>query len=165
MLINSYKFLNALLQLIPESSDLSHACTWEIGLLWLHVTPTAPDTPQTSMTVRKPHGSTGTLWGVSPSTLHPHSHPLWVPPASPSPVPREAAWAGAVEQQGHQGFHHCSVPTPSTLFSDTSILCFYAHVQADFFVSKASVQLPRYHLIQQTVIFLSSMMPSVQRGC
>lgn len=51
----------------------------------------------------------------------------------PPPSPGEAAWAGAVEPWGHQGFYWCSVPTPSTLSSDTCILCFiYTNFQVNF---------------------------------
>jgi len=45
MLINTCKFINALLQLIPGMSDLTHARMREMQLLWLHVTSAAVQHP------------------------------------------------------------------------------------------------------------------------
>lgn len=95
-----------------------------------YITLTAPKTPQWE-------SPPSTSWVVGPPALHPHGHPLWVLSASPSLVPRESAWEGAVEPRGHTGALfplHAFSPNIQILY--TSFFLIFKQI------SKVSVQLP-----------------------
>jgi len=105
-------------------------------------------TPQTSMMVRKtPVGPQAhpEVWvplhcthTVTPSGSSLHPHPL---------TSAEAAWVGANKVFTSALIH----PHKRSL---SSTLCFiHTPFHTNVFVSKGSVQLPGYHLIQQTVVF------------
>lgn len=138
---------------MPRSSDLRYACTQsEKWLLPLHITLTAPNTPQWG----SPPRSTSTSWGVGPPALPPHSHPLWVLSASPTPVPRESAWEGAVEPRCHTGV---LFPLHALRYKYFTLIFFW-------FSSKFQRCLCNSLLsLNPTVIFLCSTTPSAQWGC
>ena len=111
-----------------------------------------------------PHGYTGTPWGVGPSALHPHGHSIWVLSASPSPVP----WGGCLGRGcgavGPPRFSLmlCSHPKHSLLWYMYFMLLLYSF--SSWLLCFKSVCATPWLWFNPAVIFLFSMMPSIQLG-